>query len=165
MTLSNNPAAAAMTTEGRQSADWETTSALVSNAPSMASRTSAMSRARRLGSFVRQTRSVWRSSAGVSAGNASQAGSFLNTYASVSNTSSPANARLPVNISYSTTPNAQTSALLSTRLPLACSGLMYAAVPRMTPSRVVSRVSVGTSSCRRQVFPPGRLSPNRGPEP
>ena len=35
------------------------------------------------------------------------------------------------------------SVLLSTCLPFACSGLMYAAVPRITPTRVASRVSVG----------------------
>ena len=40
-------------------------------------------------------------------------------------------------------PNAHTSARLSTRLPFACSGLIYAAVPRITPTRVASLVSVG----------------------
>ena len=49
-------------------------------------------------------------------------------------TSSPSNARRPVSISKSTHPNAQMSARLSTGLPRACSGLMYAAVPRMSPS-------------------------------
>ena len=53
--------------------------------------------------------------------------------ASVSLTSAPSNARLPVNISNNTQPKAQTSLRLSAARPLACSGLMYAAVPRITP--------------------------------
>ena len=42
----------------------------------------------------------------------------------------------PVTISNTTTPKAQMSARLSTAAPRACSGLMYAAVPRMIPARV-----------------------------
>ena len=38
-----------------------------------------------------------------------------------------------------------TSARLSTALPLACSGDIYAAVPRMIPARVAAAVSVGAS--------------------
>ena len=46
--------------------------------------------------------------------------------------------------SYATTPNAQMSALWSTALPRACSGAMYAAVPRIIPSCVpCAAVSVG----------------------
>ena len=52
----------------------------------------------------------------------------------MSETSSPGKARRPVNISYSTHPNAQTSLRLSTARPFACSGLMYAAVPRIIPT-------------------------------
>ena len=48
-----------------------------------------------------------------------------------------------MSISYSTTPKAQMSARLSTRLPRACSGAMYAAVPRITPCIVAAMVSVG----------------------
>jgi hypothetical protein len=70
----------------------------------------------------------------VSAGIACQAGSVLSTLAIVSDTSSPGNARCPASISNSTTPNAQMSARLSTARPLACSGAMYAAVPRITPT-------------------------------
>ncbi len=58
-------------------------------------------------------------------------------------TVSPWNSRFPVSISKRTTPNAQTSALLSTGLPRACSGDMYAAVPRITPAAVARAVSVG----------------------
>ena len=54
--------------------------------------------------------------------------------------------RSPVSNSYSTTPKAQISARLSTLLPLACSGAMYAAVPRMTPTSVAAMVSVGEFS-------------------
>ena len=58
--------------------------------------------------------------------------------------SSPRNNRRPASISYSTTPNAQMSARLSTGLPFACSGAMYAAVPRIIPSCVIAGVvSVG----------------------
>ena len=58
--------------------------------------------------------------------------------ASVSVTVSPANGRRPVNISQNTTPNAQTSDRLSTGRPRACSGLIYAAVPRITPCTVIA---------------------------
>ena len=40
----------------------------------------------------------------------------------------------PVSISNTTHPNAQMSVRLSTGFPRACSGLMYAAVPRITPA-------------------------------
>ena len=62
--------------------------------------------------------------AGVSAGKALQSGSFVSTNANVSETSSPSNTRRPASISYSTQPNAQMSARLSTAFPRACSGLM-----------------------------------------
>ena len=58
-------------------------------------------------------------------------------FASVSLTSSPSNGRLPVSISYSTQPNAQMSLRLSASRPFACSGDMYAAVPRITPTPVI----------------------------
>ena len=45
--------------------------------------------------------------------------------------------------SYSTQPNAQISVRLSTALPRACSGLMYAGVPRITPCIVAAMLSVG----------------------
>ena len=49
----------------------------------------------------------------------------------------------PVSISRTKTPKAQRSLRLSTDLPAACSGLMYAAVPRMTPAWVAWIESVG----------------------
>ena len=57
--------------------------------------------------------------------------------------SSPGNGFVPVSISNRTAPKAHMSVRLSTRLPLACSGLIYAAVPRITPTLVASRVRVG----------------------
>ena len=46
---------------------------------------------------------------------------------------SPPKSARPVSISYTTQPKAHTSLRLSTALPLACSGDMYAAVPRIIP--------------------------------
>jgi hypothetical protein len=51
--------------------------------------------------------------------------------------SSPSKARLPVSISYSTHPKPQMSLRLSASRPLACSGDVYAAVPRITPTPVI----------------------------
>jgi hypothetical protein len=74
---------------------------------------------------------------GGTAGSAVQSGSFVITVTMHSVTSSPRNARRPVNISYNKQPNAQMSAPLSTGLPRACSGDMYAAVPRIMPTPVI----------------------------
>jgi hypothetical protein len=74
--------------------------------------------------------------AGTAAGSAIQSGSSLSTLASVSDTDSPANACLRLNISYSTAPNDQMSERRSATLPLACSGDMYAAVPKIIPLSV-----------------------------
>ena len=71
---------------------------------------------------------------GTDAGIAVQSGSDSRTAAIVSETVAPGAARCPLNISYSTAPNAQMSVRLSTGSPRACSGLMYAAVPSLTPS-------------------------------
>ena len=76
----------------------------------------------------------------------------------MSETSCASKTRFPVNISKSTHPNAQMSVLLSTALPRACSGLIYAAVPTMTPSLVpFVRVgeleeSLGTPSSTANAF-------------
>jgi len=61
----------------------------------------------------------------------------------VSETVSPWKALFPVRHSNSTQPKAQMSPRLSTVLPLACSGLMNAAVPSTTPGRVIASVMVG----------------------
>ena len=85
----------------------------VSNAPSNARRASCTSPMRCLGFFCRQARISCRMRAGTSAGSRCQSGSTFSTFASVSERSSPSNARVPVSISNSTTPNAQMSARLS----------------------------------------------------
>src|SRR5438132_1603356 len=75
---------------------------------------------------------------GTSAGSADQFGVDFITDAISSVTSLPSNARVPVNISYRTAPNAHTSVRLSTAFPRACSGDMYAAVPRITLTRDIA---------------------------
>ena len=77
------------------------------------------------------------------AGTACVIGLIAQNRASVSETVSPAKSCSPVSISYSTTPKAQMSARLSTAFPRACSGDMYAAVPRITPCMVAAPLIVG----------------------
>ena len=61
-------------------------------------------------------------------------------------TSSPSKARFPESISKSTHPNAKISVRRSTARPFACSGDIYAAVPRMTPAFVAAMLArVGES--------------------
>ena len=55
------------------------------------------------------------------------------------------NARRPLSISYSTTPKEKMSERASTASPLACSGDMYAAVPRTVPASVSAMVCVAPS--------------------
>jgi hypothetical protein len=59
-------------------------------------------------------------------------------------------------LSYSVPPNAQTSVRLSTGLPFACSGDMYAAVPRITPICVIAGVVIVGDSAG---VLPGRPAP------
>ena len=81
---------------------------------------------------------------GTSAGKAVHSGSPRTIAASVSVMSSPGNARLPVSISNSTQPKAQMSVRRSSGRPRACSGDIYAAVPRIIPAAVIAGVvSVG----------------------
>jgi hypothetical protein len=94
-------------------------------------RASPMSRKRSFGSLSRHRLSRRRTLAETAGGMADHSGSVLSTAANVVEMSSPSNARRPVSISYSTHPNAQISTRLSTALPRACSGAMYAAVPMM----------------------------------
>ena len=101
---------------------------------SMAMRASPIACNRCFGSFFRHRCNNPRIGAGVVAGNALHSGSARITAASVSVTVSPLKAILPVSISYSTQPNDQMSARRSTDLPLACSGAIYAAVPRIIPA-------------------------------
>ena len=97
-------------------------------------------------SFARQRRNTPDTARGTSPDNALQEGSDLSTSARMPVTSSPSNALRPVIISYTTAPNAHTSVRRSTGRPRACSGDMYAAVPRMTPIRVAAVARVGDAS-------------------
>ena len=97
-----------------------------------------MSPIRCLRSLARHRSTSVRIDGGASGGKAFQSGSRASTEASTSDTSSPSNARLPVSISNRTHPNAQMSLRLSAARPFACSGLMYAAVPRMIPTCVIA---------------------------
>ena len=102
--------------------------------------------ARCLRSFCRHTRST--DHRGGTRRAARPARLYLQERASVSDMSSPSNARLPVSISNSTPPKAQSPLRFSTARPLACSGVMYAAVPRIIPACVIAGVViVGTSTC------------------
>lgn len=91
---------------------------------SSCTRASPMDCSRARASFFRQRPSSRRNPTGVADGNADQSGSLLITDTKVSAKSSPGKALLPVSISYSTAPKAQTSARRSTTRPFACSGLM-----------------------------------------
>ena len=102
----------------------------------------AISGRRQRRSFTRQRRRSRRTAGGVEPGRPEKSGSASMTRASTSATSPPLNARVPVSISKSTQPNAQISARLSTGLPRACSGAMYAAVPRIIPARVIAGVVI-----------------------
>ena len=63
--------------------------------------------------------------------------SRASTNANTSDGVSPGNARRPVSISNRTQPNAKMSLRRSALCPRACSGAMYAAVPRSTPTPVI----------------------------
>jgi hypothetical protein len=58
---------------------------------------------------------------------------------------SPLKARWPVAISYRSAPSAKMSVRASASAPSSCSGAMYWKVPRIVPSVVSGRASVGIS--------------------
>ena len=74
------------------------------------------------------------------------------------------NARRPVNISYKTHPNAHTSLRVSAGLPRACSGLMYAAVPRIIPACVIAGLVI-VGDCDAFGDVPVGLAPSRARSP
>ena len=128
----------------------------VADAPRLAGSSSAksaaaMSATRLRRSFSRQRRISARIDPGTLAGNAFQSGSLLSTATITSVTSSPSNGRVPVNISNSTQPKAQRSLRLSAGRPFACSGDMYAAVPRIMPACVIAGVVMAGDSARSEV--------------
>ena len=67
----------------------------------------------------------------------------------VSEMVSPPNAVRPASISNSTHPNDQMSLRLSRPFPRACSGLMYAGVPRIARSPRCDTVTVGAPDVQR----------------
>src|SRR5215471_15206890 len=113
-----------------------------SSASAISMRAVDTSAIRNFASLTRHRARSRRIDDGVSAGSRVQSGSLLITAASVSVTSSPGNARVPVSISYSTQPNAHTSLRRSAGRPFACSGDMYAAVPRIIPAIVIAGVVI-----------------------
>ena len=125
-------------------------------------RASPMSRRRRFGSFVRQRRRSRRIDGGVAAGSAVQSGSRSRSLAIVSDTVAARNGERAVSISNSTHPNAQMSVRSSTIWPRACSGLMYAAVPRSYPRESWRWWPWATRFLLPRQPPPIR---NRGPSP
>ena len=128
------------------------------NACSRSIRTSPADCRRVLTSFCRQRRSSFGIDGGRFAGNRAQSGSRCSTRDRISGTSSPSNARRPASISKSTHPNAQISARLSTVLPRACSGDMYAAVPRIIPACVACSDSVGDIDALAAAAPTGSIA-------
>ena len=104
----------------------------------------------------------WRNDAGIPCGSRSIRNGSFSTAARTSVTVSPANRRSPVNISNNTAPKAQMSARRSATRPLACSGLMYAAVPRITPAWVIAGEITVSASASSAVAPvlsrPGALA-------
>src|SRR5262249_18498016 len=84
-----------------------------------------------------------RISNGIDAGRAAQSGSNVTTRAKTSVAVSPLKAGFPVNISYNAHPNAHTSDARPASLPLACSGDIYAAVPKSTPGIEAALTRVG----------------------
>ena len=110
---------------------------------SIAMRASPMDCNRWRGSLFKQRRISCWISFGTLAGSKDQSGSPRITAARVSETVSPLKAIFPVSISNATAPNDQISARRSTVFPRACSGDIYAAVPRINPALVAAAVSVG----------------------
>src|SRR4029453_11691320 len=138
--------AAAATTQGRYAGPRDRAADVGASAlpdpdtaASSSIRTSPAWRRRRATSLLRQRRTSRLTDSGVSRGSAAHSGSRVSTPAMASDTLSVAPiARRPVSISKITQPNAQMSVRSSSALPRACSGLMYAAVPRMKPAWVIA---------------------------
>src|SRR5262245_8613762 len=99
------------------------------------------------GDFSRHRRTM-RSRLGGIASRAvsSSGGSFVRIADMLSAAVSPAKARAPLSISYSTAPNANMSARWSTARPRTCSGAMYPNVPRIMPALVVAPPARVTSA-------------------
>src|SRR5437764_13783508 len=100
------------------------------------------------GYFFRHQRVILSSSGGAFATSVrGGGGSWFKTPAIIDIAFCPRKARLPVTISYSNVPNEKISERGSTRLPWACSGDIYAAVPNTCPGLVFGASEVrGASS-------------------
>src|SRR6185436_5191737 len=109
----------------------------------ISSRATPMSDSRSFRSLVRHRLNRRCTDDGVDAGSVGQSGSPRTTAARISVMLSPGNAIFPVSISKSTQPNAQMSVRLSTGFPFACSGDIYAAVPRISPCCETFELKVG----------------------
>src|SRR5262249_27606726 len=112
-------------------------------ASSRSRRTSAALWYRRLGSLCKQRRNRERTGCGVSPCKRDQSGSAFMMPPRISTVLSPSKGDLPVSISKNTTPKDQISERVVVILPFACSGDMYAAVPRITPALVATALKVG----------------------
>ena len=114
---------------------WGDGSAIAS---SISIRASALSCKRRVGSFLKHRRNKARTAAGVSAGSAVQSGSFVRTAATISLSVSPLNAALAREHFVDHAPERPDVGALVDRLaPSPAQGLMYAAVPRISPTPVI----------------------------
>ena len=114
------------------------------NASSMSIRTSAaVAAAGSSHPFPGRAAAVSECRGGTSAGKRVQSGSLFSTAPECRARLRPRTPARPVSISYSTQPNAKMSVRWSTGRPFACSGDMYAAVPRITPAFVAAMLSVG----------------------
>src|ERR1017187_9629754 len=93
--------------------------------------------------FLRSARWMISTTSGGTSGTSSAMGltSSRRIAVSVVIAESPGNALVPVSISYITTPNEKMSLRASSFLPCACSGDMYATVPRIEPSTVSGAAS------------------------
>ena len=130
---------------------------------SSAIRASPMACNRCLRSLARAAAQDLADGAGRIGGELGPVGSLLTTASSTSGVVAPGKARLPASISYSTAPNEKISLRRSAARPTACSGDMYAAVPRMTPARVCPIVSVGEFAMEKAAARLRAPSPGRNP--
>jgi hypothetical protein len=119
---------------------WEPASETQRSCPA----TSRVDCQRSSGSFSRHFRMTWSSKGGVRGIVAEIGSGWEETMAAIKLVFDlPVNALFPVAISYKIAPSAKMSVLASASRPSSCSGAMYRKVPRIVPSAVSCRTSVG----------------------
>ena len=125
----------------------------------ISTRASPMSRSRVFGSRSRQRASSRRSAAGASAGSASSRGPVVSTAASVSEHVSPSNsARAGQHLVEHDAERPDVRALVDGLARAPAPGLMYAAVPRIMPRRVIAGVGhASANSATRRADPIARV--------